>query len=234
MYLNPPFDSRIYTVKFLSSDGSSKALSRGYIEESKQATIKHSGTPYQIRFLYNPSILDLAYAVNGSPPPNNDTLTGPQGLPIGTGQGTMNFSLLFDRTYEKWDSKYAHTTVGTKGVTVDIDAFRSFVNIVPGPGIKGGSNNVAQGFMIPNPAFFHFGGLGSMLFYGYITDLSIEITHWTQDMTPVRCTVGVSVLLQPPGVKVDLTSGSGSPSTPATPKGGGVGGNLPKQIPPRF
>jgi hypothetical protein len=36
-----------------------------------------------------------------------------------------------------------------------------------------------------------------MAFYGFISEWSVEYTHWTQNMVPIRCVISVSFTMLP-------------------------------------
>jgi hypothetical protein len=61
------------------------------------------------------------------------------------------------------------------------------------------------------PMRFYFGtSANSLRYFGSITEFSIEYSHWTSYMVPVRCAVELSVALIPDTVAFKGTAGSDS------------------------
>lgn len=215
--LNPPFDKRILKYNTLSS--TSINMSRGYMVTQKMLTDDTGSPPFsgaRINFLYNPSTISVTYGpVLGAIPSGG----GDGGNPIGAVgiMGTIDFDLLFDRTYELWDGgsggpgnstgdipgtfNTEFAEAGAAGVGVDIRAFQKITGVVydkaVGLGYESGDNAPIQF----SPMWVYFGQTGEVQkYYGYITNWSFQITHWTQEMLPVRCVISVSMSLTPTGL----------------------------------
>lgn len=199
---NPKFDSRILNLPM-------RQVSQGY-GGTKDSTLYRGAlvgrttgrenVKYKVNFLYNPSTITETRSIDL----NNGVFPDYQRVPGDTGdyQTTLNtsisFALLFDRTYEMWDSKYQNTDVGTFGCSVDTNAFFNLCGINQKqvvPGVRGGSssNMVVQGPMaaVPVDLYFGFGSPGGLHYFGIISSLGITYTHFSQQMVPVRCAVDI-------------------------------------------
>jgi hypothetical protein len=215
---NGPFDSRITSLPFLQKDNnsfdSSKKLTRGFIIMEKPI----NGVRYRCNFLYNPSTLSISHGIdtgvladsNSQLP--NDVTAGQFILPL---QQTMQFSLLFDRSYELWDpSKLygdARTWVPSFGVAYDILSLYKITGIATPMSATGDNTKDVQGAvdnfkkgtfasgpagpMIYTPIFVVIGS--TLSYYGVIQEMDLEYTHWTQQMIPQRCQVTLTVTLLP-------------------------------------
>jgi hypothetical protein len=135
----------------------------------------------------------------------------------------VGFSLLFDRTYEMWDSNYTDTIPGVFGVRADVEAFYNLMGInqpvsqsksaIVGktdlPGIPTGiADVVVQGPMRMVPSLLSFGNhsTGTLEYFGYISNFDVTYTHFTQKMVPVRCAINVGFTVMPPVTNTNLQS----------------------------
>lgn len=168
-----------------------------------------SNVQYKVNFLYNPSTitesrsLDLnngvlpAYARNPDDP-------GSYATSLNT---TISFSLLFDRTFELWDTNYRQTQPGIYGVRSDVEAFYNLLGInIPQtqtntaaqakpPAINPAKiTNTVQGPMQFIPTYLYFGAnsKGALNYFGYVSGINITYTHFIANMTPSRCAIDVS------------------------------------------
>jgi hypothetical protein len=223
--LNPPFDPRMLDLGFWSN----KKLDRGYFVSKTQAGNSGPGGQKdgkRINFLYNPSVLSFSHQTTTDLISPQNAPGGPNQTTPTLGYGTANFDLLFDRTYELWHGGGGKGLIGsasTYGTSVDAEAIRAYVGIRPEnpTGI-----NSSKDFQQMKPVFTHFffgNGVGALRFYGYISNLSIEVTHWNQKMVPQRCAVSIEVFLTPYGV-VAPSNVSTSPSQNTQNTGGGGSG----------
>jgi hypothetical protein len=125
------------------------------------------------------------------------------GNKIGAGGiGSLQFDLLFDRTYEMASGGAKNLDdPAIRGVLADVEAV---YNITGAYDItaKGAKQKVLQA-MQPNPCTFYFGGtttgfLGNnnLSYYGVVTDLTVTYTHFSRDMVPQRCALSLTVDLQ--------------------------------------
>jgi len=132
---------------------------------------------------------------------------------------TVEWSLLFDRTFELWGSynndgsavnglayEDVNNDPGVAGVQVDIAAMQQFTGM--NANFYSGNNSVAQssassagglynqqGIMMPVYSFAWFGKY--LWFYGYVSEWDVTITHWTQYMIPMRCVINVTFTMMP-------------------------------------
>lgn len=155
----------------------------------------------------------------------NDTGTYLVGL-----AATVSFSLLFDRTYEinsgipiyvgdpppypdnipQPNGSAVAEDPRSLGVLADVQALYRVCGVqnqqlaqswTDGAGNTNTSN--LAGMMLQVPAWCHFGGelnTGSLSYFGYISALSIQYTHFSTQMTPMRCAVAVNFTLLPRSV----------------------------------
>lgn len=207
-------------------------LRRGYIKQDKSYYSGANAPVYACAFLYNPSTIEITYAIDSSA----TNLTVPQYYRNPQDNGvyliglatTVNFSLLFDRTYELntgipqgpnlASSNYPDTfeLPGGKftaedprfiGVMADVNALLRVTGIttqVANVSWTDANGNVKTsnitGPMQQVPAWVHFGGVGAdnaLSYYGYINGMDIQYTHFTTNMTPMRCAVAISFTLLP-------------------------------------
>lgn len=158
---------------------------------------------FKINFLYNPSTISESRSIdlnNGVLPAyaRNPDDPGSYATNLNT---TVSFSLLFDRTFEMWDSSYLNTLAGNYGVRVDVEAFYNLLGIntfdTTSSEVRntsgGRSTQVVQGPMTFTPAYLYFGNNSdnALEYFGYISSVGITYTHFTAKMVPVRCAVDV-------------------------------------------
>lgn len=222
-YSNPPFDARIYSVSGLEvskndPDGMTWSLQRGYMIQDKGL----GNVQWAVRFLYNPSVIQVSHQTDVA----SSTSVTPQNYrnPLDKGDwnvplsASVSFNLLFDRTYELWDTDkpevngYDWTTSSSMvGVRADVDALYRVVGIYqpgtirtsqntpgggrtkPGPPVL--TDNGDLGPMPLTPVTVYFGGKNSLSYRGYVSGLDVQWTHFSQLMVPMRCTIGVSMNL---------------------------------------
>ncbi len=61
--------------------------------------------------------------------------------------------------------------------------------------------------MTNNPNSANFTALkAEMAFYGYISEWSVEYTHWTSNMVPIRCVISVNFTMLPDPPKASTTA----------------------------
>lgn len=207
------------------------SLRRGYVKQDRSSFNGPNAPVYACAFLYNPSEIDVTHGID----PSAQSLTLPQYQrnPDDTStyliglQGSVNFNLLFDRTYEI--NSGVPQTVGASppypdnipqpsgglvredpraiGVLADVQALYRVCGIqgqrVTQNWTDANGNTQTStllGMMMQVPAWLHFGGqgnAGSLSYYGYISGLEISYTHFSMSMIPMRCAVGVAFTLLP-------------------------------------
>jgi hypothetical protein len=219
---NPAFDARTGARGAVDSKGnfilSSRAkLRRGYIMSADKG---NDGKRYLLNFQYNPTSFSHSASLQADIP----VLGADDG---GSGQGgnwtafvansgqSVDFSLLFDRTYETWsyDSK---KSASVQGVLADIRLLYAMLGMYYDSTTftEGGGGKVAvpganttlspTGVLTAKPVWVSFGQ--HMQYYGIIGSLNVTFTHFTQTMTPVRAAVSLSLSVLPRQAESPTTS----------------------------
>lgn len=182
---NPAFDPRRYSTNPWYAN-----LQQGLLVQDKPST---SGQIEKLRFLYNPSDYNIAYAASNSLLPTNvDDPTNDASI-VGAVQTNTAFSLLFDRSYELYDGNTLLQAAQGKtpyaqpaGVDADILAFRRLV------GIPDDQN----GMMLYVPVHLYLGGPNAPHFFGIITSASVAYTHFSTNMIPMRAVISIDQMTQ--------------------------------------
>lgn len=224
IYANPPFHPNILSVGganravnptlFTDSNSQGASLHRGMLVGGAGVTGTSTGnTQYRVNFLYNPATIGESRAVDI----NSDMLPAYNRNPDDPGNyvsalnTTITFSLLFDRTFELWDSQYNGTIAGIYGVRSDIEAFYNLLNInqpqVSASGLFSNKKlNVVQGAMTFSPCNLYFSNTarGALAYFGYVTEIDVTYSHFAANMVPARCAVDVTFACLP--VLVNTTS----------------------------
>lgn len=214
------------------------ALSRGYITQTASIT-NDPALIYACAFLYNPGQVEVTHALDPSSwvTPQFARSTADTGQFLVGLQATLNFTLMFDRTYEvntaggsivngQGPTTYPSGQIpvanqagmGSQatdsgedprvlGVRADINALYRICGInapLANQAYSDAQGNPYTGNltgpMQQVPAWCYFGNTGSgnnLAYFGYLSELDIQYTHFTQDLTPMRCTVAVSFTLLP-------------------------------------
>lgn len=212
------FDRRIRNIpSYLPGEtgGANYGLIRGYMVTAFPKG--QSGKFYMLNFLYNPSTVQVSHSIdagNQIMPPYTRS-DEDKGTALTSAGGSLSFSLLFDRTYEMSDPSQFTTVEGTYGVAADIQVLYNLVGInmkqevwssstsSTGTATEGGD---VVGVMSMRPVWVHFNqarhrfadklsNMSRMSYFGYVSNLDISYTHFTQRMTPVRCAVAISMQL---------------------------------------
>lgn len=218
--LNAPVHPSMKTIG--SPSQNVKGLRRGWIIQAPNDYDGTSiGTRFRINFLYNPSQIVVSHTV-ASELSNSPELWADEQLKnvdnVGStlGQGSITLPLLFDRTYELWDRSWANKGPGQYGVYWDVVAFYHFTNLTNvsnrygstaladlllepmGLGQEIWANMYPVNPMFPQLAYVYIGAFGAgtrLKYFGQITNLEINYTHWNYRMIPMRCTVSVTMEL---------------------------------------
>lgn len=213
---NGPFDPRITSIPTVVYAGDySEDLTRGWIIQDKAV----GGVRYRCNFLYNPSTVSVSHSVNTNVIADENAINPYDVtaqdflLPL---QQSVSFSLLFDRTYELWDpsklSGAAKDNVPTMGVSWDVQSLYKITGIASPIDVdtakssdsgavqssaftKGDFKDGATGPMLYVPVYAVFGY--KLEYYGVIQELDVQYTHWTSQMIPMRCQVGITMQLLP-------------------------------------
>lgn len=226
-YSNPRFDNRIYSLSGLKATAKGTGVSTGELQRGymiRDSDYLLSNPQYALQFLYNPGEVQVVHNTDVTSSAaiqpqsyRNQLDTAKPNVPL---NATVQFNLLFDRTYELWNaSARAHTYYdlddepSLSGVKVDVAAVYRVVGIltpqtrsVPNPHSSGADpgmtqaivKNGAPGPMPLTPMQVFFGGSNSLNYRGYVTSLTVNYTHWSQLMIPMRCTIGVNMSLLVP------------------------------------
>jgi hypothetical protein len=120
-------------------------------------------------------------------------------------------------------SPVAQTTGQKSGVTTQTN------------GINQPLGDLAQGFMQVTIGYLYFGGANvnnaaaggdntvGITYYGYIDSWSVEYTHFTQNMVPMRCVVDISFSFLPPPQKAPDISAAAAISAAQIGASGAIG-----------
>jgi hypothetical protein len=215
----PKFDARISKLVYPLMGGRAPGhgtLKRGFMVWDKPL-VGYSGLA-TVHFLYNPSTVEADYPIADStvgailqfPNPHDKADLR---VPL---QQTASWSLLFDRTYELWGSAdHPGESPGKNnndpsviGVLADVFQMQQFTgmlvsysqgtNPVVNPGGKVANFAGHQGIIQIVPSWVYFGDKSALSFYGYISEWDLQVTHWTQQMVPMRCVINITFTMLPP------------------------------------
>jgi hypothetical protein len=233
----PPFSANITRLTFPLGGNQFGGLNRGYmIWDQPIAGFSNNA---RVNFLYNPSTVEADYYMATAGvgdillyPNANDT----SDLRVPLNQ-TVEWSILYDRTYELWGSYESDGTANSVtsaaatpydpsivGVLADIYMMQQFTGMTVSYNQSGqvttstSANSLAgrQGIMQLIPSYVYFGHSNALSYYGYITEWDVTITHWTQYMVPMRCVIDISFNMLPPANNQVTITGAPSPSTSPT------------------
>jgi len=216
----PKFDSRIYSLAYPLGGNKYGNLKRGSMVWSTTPAIPFGYSDVaRFQFLYNPSTITATYSMT----PDTSVQAGllfptaydSTELRVPLSQ-TVEWSLLFDRTYELWkqydDTGKPLQDIGTYGnnpavvgVKADIDQLQQFTGMNVGYFTDSQGNQEAtspslskqQGIMQPAFSYVFFGDSNNLWYYGYISEWDVTVTHWTQYMVPMRCVINIDFTLMP-------------------------------------
>lgn len=222
---NPPFDARLGKRGAVDANGNFTTLGRELVQRGAiitDTTYTSSHGAYCLNFQFNPTSFEHTSALNQSIPAqltpsyageSMDWLT----MSSNAGQA-VSFNLLFDRTFETWQQD-VNNPASMSGCLVDIKTLYTMLGMYhdltqsADPSVD---NTTAAGTatafsttvdplqvfqltpmspMWAVPVWVIFGPL--MSYYGLIQSLDVTFTHFTQQMIPVRATVGVAMQILP-------------------------------------
>lgn len=216
---NPPFHPNILNLNGRQLSATNLRpdyeLYRGMLQTRVTQNVAAQGTnQFRVNFLYNPSTISESRTADL----NSEVLPIAARNPGDPGQfatglnSQVGFSLLFDRTFELWDSHYVNTDAGTYGVYADVNAFYNLLGInqlnIQSPVSLGGGNPfastqkyalVVQGPMsqIAVDLYFGYKSPGALKYFGFVSAFDITYTHFTQKMIPQRCAINVAFTILP-------------------------------------
>jgi hypothetical protein len=213
---NPPFHPNILNIPMRQLSATQLSpdfeLYRGLMSTRVSQNVSAQGTQqYRVNFLYNPASIDESRTLDL----NNNVLPSYARKPDDPGQyktglnATVSFSLLFDRTFEMWDSSYADTDAAKYGITTDVNALYNMLNInqlntqTPVSLSSGDFAStqqyalVVQGTMaaIPVDLYFGYKSPGALKYFGYVSQFDVTYTHFSQKMVPMRCAIQIGFTL---------------------------------------
>ncbi len=154
-----------------------------------------------LHFMWNPTRLTLHYTSNPDwdvSAPQSADAQGPQG------GGSINFDLLFDRTYEVATGK------DPRGCLTDLLIAEELGGIEPG-----GPSMV----LVQRQLIVLFGGPNTIKFEGFMTSMAPVIEHFSPAMVPMRMTLNVTVERR----SAHQAPGAVNPDTTAAPRSPHVG-----------
>lgn len=224
---NAPFNANLYNSMTWLPSGSN--FLRGCIESYPGTTNDaRGGKRFRVNFLYNPTTISVSHSIDATVLPDKSQADEADkwkplmsNQVIGTAAGNLTFSLLFDRTYETWGEK-GKSPAGTNGVYEDVRALYRLTSMVPDRDQVG--VELLADYMHAQLVTVYFGGIlspGSLAYYGVITDMEIDYTHWTYQMVPSRCvaSLGMQLFPIPPDTHAATEYGQQpTVTTPSTPK----------------
>lgn len=215
---NKPFDKRRYPFGAVDSKGNFKAsggsnMYRGRLETKPTKGFGPRSTIYQLFFNYNPTSFSHSSAVDPGYNPAtlyNDTAGGSafDPSPFLQLQGSLNFSLLFDRTYETWhrDGSY----LSEWGVMADVKVLYAMLGMYESAGafneqdgtFHGGDADPQRMSQLTPTSVHLFAPMWAIFgprlkYYGALTNFNLTYTHFTQNMVPNRATLEVGFQLLP-------------------------------------
>jgi hypothetical protein len=210
---NPPFDSRTGARGAVDSEGnfiqSSRAkLKRGYMITAKPG---NTGKRYLLNFQYNPTSFAHSASLMATIPSLGTTgEEGENWMTFAESGQSVDFALLFDRTYETWGYD-ANKFASAQGVLADVKTLYAMLGLYYSEDAAGKSAGAGGGGAVEDPSLIttlaptgvltsvpvwvNFGPL--MQYYGIVGSLNVTFTHFTQAMTPVRAAVNISLNVLP-------------------------------------
>ena len=217
----PPFEPEIVSTLHWPLMAKKERLRRGYMIWDKSQMPPGYGTAAQVNFLYNPSEVSasytMQYAASATQQFRNPGDSANLVVPM---QQTVNFTLLFDRTYAFWDN--IGGDLAEFGVDVDVNAMKQFtgmfVNNDQQANATGQAAGLMQGVMGRVNSYLHFAqGRQGLSYYGFVDSWDVTYTHFSNNMIPMRCSLDVSFTLLPPNQQQNNKKGVIQPGGPGGP-----------------
>lgn len=249
----PAFDKRLKSLAFpLTGGGTGEYLQTGALVWDKP--LPGYSQRAAVKYLYNPSTVSADYNIADATaqaslnfPNAGDTAT----LAIPLSQ-TAQWSLMFDRTFEVWQSYESSgipvagnnsMSAGALGVQIDVLAFMQFTGMLTTysygtagtPPATLNTNLAASangGIMQLVPSWAFFGNTNvanGLMYYGYINEWSVQYTHFTQYNIPMRCVISVNwtMLPQPSTLPPSIPGQTAASGILPTPSGKVNGTTIP-------
>ncbi|MFD6934637.1 hypothetical protein ACFWAP_00580 [Streptomyces goshikiensis] len=181
---------------------------RGAIVKDENLSDSYRGsklTAYRVDFLFNPSTISVSHDAGAKLTEDQQATDGQYVSASGIGQ--VSFNLLFDRTYEV-NSSYGAGDARDRGVVADVEALYRVTGVYDVTATGAGATQIQP--MQSYNCYFYFGGdtnngtrpafSKALFYYGYISQLAVNYTHFSNTMVPQRCGVSITVELTQKGV----------------------------------
>lgn len=223
MLTQPGFAGQLTTKAFplTNGPGGGTSIQTGFMQWAPPYI--YGSTPAVIRYQYNPSTVASDYNIASASAQAAYDFPNPgdaAALAIPLSQ-TVQWSLMYDRTFELWGNYDATGTPAGNGTAstldasqigcqVDVIAFMQFTGMLDANQFttngQGGLTAAAAystsqtGIMQMIPAYAYFGSSSTsnqLMYYGYINEWSVQYTHFTQYNIPMRCVISVNFTMLP-------------------------------------
>lgn len=238
----PQFDKRLTTLAYPLTGIDGGILQTGYMIWDKP--LPGYGGRAVVRYLYNPSTVSADFNIADAsaqaslnfPNPGDSAMLA---IPLSQ---TAQWSLMFDRTFDLWNS---FTTGGVPinnengvgatqiGVQADVLAFMQFTGMLTNysygtsgsaPTQQNANLAANSGIMQLVPSWAYFGNsniANGLMYYGYINEWSVQYTHFTQYNVPMRAVISVNFTMLPmPNTQPPTAPGASGGGFLPTPTGG--------------
>lgn len=236
----PLFDSRIMALAFPQTGKGAGTIERGYMIWDQP--IPGYNAKAIVHYMYNPSTVSADFSMSDPStqaamnfPISSDTAD----LAVPLSQ-SVSWSVMYDRTYELNQGgvfnddgtvinpgQYTQNDPRILGAQADVMQWLQFTGMLTNysygtatgdqaPTGKGLDFSASQGIMQLVPCYAFFGNADvphNLSYYGYITDLGVQYTHWTQYNIPMRAVISISFTMLPPKAQSKKKGGSTSPTT---------------------
>lgn len=227
LYTQPPFSDQLSTLAYPLTNGpaAGATLQTGYMVWAPPY-IPGYGSPAVIQYLYNPSTVSSDYNIADAtaqaalnfPNPGDSAMLA---IPLSQ---TVQWSVMFDRTFELWgqfapDGTPANIFNGGNdptsiGVQADVMQMMQFTGIlsqyqygtngqgglITAPTAQAQNFSLNTGIMQLVPCWAYFGAsniTNNLMYYGYVSEWSVQYTHWTQYNVPFRAVISVNFTMLP-------------------------------------
>lgn len=186
-YINPPADPRLNSIIYKTGS----PLKQGIIQQTDDNVVGAQKYPFACRFMFNPTTLAVNYTgLEGMANPATMTAAEQAATPIGPSQTSLEFKLLFDRTYE--------VAFGS-GLTHDLGVYRDIAALESVVRARNNFSTTGKSVIMPMalvPCYFIFGGGGGITglsFVGAITSMNVVYSTFSERMVPIRAAVIINV-----------------------------------------
>lgn len=172
---------------------------RGSLTALAEETYSIGGAPLRRRrfdFIYNPTTIQTKYSVDTSGYPVQGQVAIAGQKPYGVTSQTVSWQMMINRTYEvTYDQKR-----GSMGAASDAQALEYLLGAYDGIGIQAVEILAIFGVNKPGQVFGYV---------GFISDLSVEYTQFSNRMIPMVAVVNISLERKVYGDAAETGGGSG-------------------------